>query len=122
MYRSHLQHSIHSDCTVFTEDMHNSVYTIQCVQISCTTQYRLYSMYRSHAKQYIRTVQQLHITCTTQYRQYSRYKSLVQHSTNSTECTNRICMYNTAYTVQISWTAQYTLYSVYRSHVQHSIH
>ena len=40
--------------------MHNTVYAVQYVQISCTTQYILYSMYRSH----------------------------VQHSTHCTVCTD----------------------------------
>ena len=63
-----VQHSIH--CIVCTNVMYNTVYTVLYVQISCTTQYILYCMYRSH----------------------------VQHIIHCTACTN--LMYNTVHTVQ----------------------
>ena len=47
---SHVQHSVY--CTVFTDLMYYTVYTVQYVQISCTTQHTLCSMYRSHVQLY----------------------------------------------------------------------
>ena len=81
--------------TALTDLMYNTVYTVQYVQISCTTQYTLYIMYRSH----------------------------VQNSIHRTVCTD--LMYNTVYTiqyVQILCTTQHTLFGMYRSYVQHTIH
>ena len=79
---------------------HSILCTVPYVQISCTTQYTLFIMNKSHVQ---------HMQCTL----YSMYRSYVQHSTHalysmcrshvqhSIHCT--VCidlMYNTVHTVQ----------------------
>ena len=114
--------------------MYNTVYTIQYVQMSCTTQYTLYTVCTGVMYNTVYTIQYVQMSCTTQYTLYtvctdvmyntvytvySMYRCHVQHSIHYTVCTD--VMYNTVYTiqyVQMSCTTQYTLYSMYLSHVQ----
>ena len=90
-----LQHSTH--CTVCTDLMYKTVHTVQYVQISCTTQCTLYSVYSSMYST-VHTVQYVQLSCTTQYTLYSMDESHVQRSAHCIACTD--IMYITVYTVQ----------------------